>query len=462
MGRPYSLPPNITSKPSCGGRPLMSNFDSIDFFTDQSLVPDPHPYFDYLRSQNPVLRLPHYKVVAVTGWEKANAGYKDPETFSNIVALGGPFSPLPFEVDTDDLRAKIDEHRNQFPMNEHMVTMDPPDHTRARSILSRLLTPSRLKENEEFMWQLADRQLDEFLGNGECEFISEYSKPFAALVIADLLGVPEEDHKQFRTVLGADRPGARVGALDHESVGINPLEWLDDTFCSYIEDRRSSPRDDVLTSLATAKYPDGSTPDVIEVSRSATFLFAAGQETTAKLLSAALQSLGDRPEVQQKLREDRSLIPGFIEESLRTESPVKSDSRLALRATTVGGVEIPVGAIVMVLPGAANRDPRPVENPHEFQRDSKNVREHMAFARGVHSCPGAPLARVEGRVSLERILDRMSDVAISETQHGPADERRYTFEPTHILSGLSELHLTFTARPALAPAGSLGRAAPQP
>ena len=125
-------------------------------------------------------------------------------------------------------------------MFEHMVTMDPPDHTRARSILSRLLTPSRLKENEEFMWRLADRQLDEFLGNGECEFIGEYSKPFATLVIADLLGVPEEDHKEFRSVLGADRPGARVGSLELESVGINPLEWLDDKFCSYIEDRRSS------------------------------------------------------------------------------------------------------------------------------------------------------------------------------------------------------------------------------
>jgi cytochrome P450 len=432
---------------------LDSAFGSIDFFTDPSLVPDPHPYFDYLRSQNPVLRLPHHNVFAVTGWEEANAVYKDPDTFSNCVALGGPFPPLPFEVDCDDLGPLIEAHRSQFPMNEHMVTMDPPDHTRARSILSRLLTPSRLKENEEFMWQLADRQIDEFLGNGKCEFIAEYSKPFATLVIADLLGVPEEDHKQFRRVLGADGPSARVGALDRESAFINPLEWLDDTFCSYIEDRRSSPRDDVLTSLATAKYPDGSTPEVIEVSRSATFLFAAGQETTAKLLSAALQALGDRPEVQQKLRSDRSLIPGFIEEALRMESPVKSDSRLARRAATVAGVDIPAGTIVMVLPGAANRDPRRFDNPHEFHLDRKNVREHMAFARGVHSCPGAPLARVEGRVSLERILDRMSEINISETQHGPAGERRYTFEPTYILRGLSELHLTFTARPALAPAG---------
>src|ERR1700684_1401272 len=327
----------------------MSNFDSIDFFTDQSLVPDPHPYFDYLRSQNPVLRLPHHNVFAVTGWEEANAVYKDPDTFSNIVALGGPFPPLPFDVDCDDLGPLVEAHRSQFPMNEHMVTMDPPDHTRARSVLSRLLTPSRLKHNEEFMWRLADRQLDEFLGNGECEFISEYSKPFATLVIADLLGVPEEDHKEFRTVLGADRPGARVGGLDHESVGINPLEWLDGKFCSYIEDRRSAPRDDVLTALATAKYPDGSTPEVIEVVHSATFLFAAGQETTAKLLSAALQVLGDRPDVQERLREDRSLIPNFIEESLRMESPVKSDCRLARRAASIGRVGIPLGTLVIVV-----------------------------------------------------------------------------------------------------------------
>ncbi len=421
----------------------MSTFESIDFFTDPSLVPDPHPYFDYLRNQSPVLRLPHYGVVAVTGYEEATAIYKDPDSFSNCVALGGPFPPLPFQPDGDDINAQIDEHRAQFPMFEHMVTMDPPDHSRARSILSRLLTPSRLKQNEEFMWHLADRQLDEFFVNGECEFIGEYAKPFATLVIADLLGVPDDDRKDFRVVLGADRLG-RVGALDHESVGVNPLQWLDDKFCAYIEDRRREPRSDVLTSLATAKYPDGSTPEVIDVVRSATFLFAAGQETTARLLSAALQVLGDRPDIQQRLREDRSLIPNFIEESLRMESPVKTDSRLARRTTVVGDLEVPAGTVVVVFPGAANRDPRRFEDPHEFRLDRLNVREHMAFARGVHSCPGGPLARVEGRVSIERMLDRMADISINEVKHGPAEDRRYNFEPTYILRGLSELHITFT------------------
>src|SRR5206468_620159 len=155
--------------------------------------------------------------------------------------------------------------------------------------------------------------------------------------------------------------------------GVNPLEWLDDKFCAYIEDRRANPRNDVLTALATAKYPDGSTPEVIEVVRSATFLFAAGQETTAKLLSAALQVIGDRPDIQQQLRDDRSLIPGFIEECLRMDSPVKSVFRMARKTTTLGDTPVPAGTTVMVSPGAANRDPRRFENPHEFQVDRRNV-----------------------------------------------------------------------------------------
>src|SRR6185437_7625938 len=121
----------------------------------------------------------------------------------------------------------------------------------------------------------------------------------------------------------------------------------------------------------------------------------------------------------------RSLIPNFIEELLRIESPVKCDSRLTRRATAIGGVDIAPGTVGMVLPGAVNRDPRRFEDPHEFRLDRRNVREHMAFGRGVHSCPGGPLARVEGRVSVERILDRMSEIKVNEAHHGPADDRRY-------------------------------------
>ncbi|MFF3567421.1 cytochrome P450 [Nocardia jiangxiensis] len=425
----------------------MVDFDSVDYFTDPSLVPDPHPYFDHMRAKCPVSQESHHGVYAVTGYEEAAEVFKDPDLFSSVISVGGPFPPLPFEIEGDDIGALIEQHRTQMPMYEHMVTMDPPGHTYARSLLNRLLTPARLKENEDFMWRLADRQLDEFVSQGSCEFLAEYSKPFALLVVADVLGVPEEDHQQFRIVLGAERPGTRVGALDDDIVSSNPLEWLDEKFSAYISDRRENPRDDVLTQLAQAKYPDGSTPEVIDVVRSATFLFGAGQETTAKMLGSALRILGDRPDIQDALRADRSLIPVFIEESLRMDAPVKSGFRLAKRATTVGGVELPVGSKVMVCPGAANRDPRRFDNPHEFRLDRKNFREHMAFGRGNHTCPGSPLARAEGRISIERILDRMLDIRIDSEHHGPEGDRRFDYEPTYILRGLSNLHITFTPNP---------------
>src|SRR5258708_15200706 len=135
--------------------------------------------------------------------------------------------------------------------------------------------------------------------------------------------------------------------------------------------------------MATAKYPDGSTPEVIEVVRTATFLFAAGQETTAKLLSAAVQVLGDRPDIQQQLRADRSLISNFIEESLRIESPVKCDSRLARRGTTIGGVDIPAGPRVMGLPRAPHRHPGRVQEPaHVRPRPQDDPRHTVPGPRG--------------------------------------------------------------------------------
>ena len=422
----------------------MTDFDTVDYFTDQSLIPDPHPYFDHLRSQNPVCCPINHGVLAVTGWEAANAVYKDVDSYSSCVAVAGPFTPLPFVPEGDDICALIEQHRTEIPLYEHMVTMDPPDHTNARSLLSRLLTPKRLKENEDFMWRLADRHIDEFIADGQCEFLAAYARPFSLLVVADLLGVPEEDHEKFRSNFGADRPGTNIGGLDHEPIATNPLEWADEMFSFYIEDRRRNPQDDVLTGLATAKYPDGSTPEVVDVVRTATFLFGAGQETTAKLLSSALRFLGEQPDLQQQLRDDRSRIPNFIEECLRLESPVKSVFRMARKSTTLGDTAVPAGKIVMVSPSAANRDPRRFEEPHEFQLDRRNIREHIAFSRGIHSCPGAPLARVEGRVSLERILDRMAGITIDEDKHGPAGGRNYTYEPTFILRGLTDLHIKFT------------------
>jgi cytochrome P450 len=416
----------------------VSTFDSVDYFSDESLIPDPYPYFEHLRSKCPVLPGTPAGVVSITGHAEALAAYKDP-AFSSCNSVVGPFAGLPFVPEGDDISELLAEHRDQIPMSEHVVTMDPPDHTRTRGLLSRLITPKRLSENEDFMWQLADQQLDEFVGKGECDFLASYAKPFSMLVIADLLGVPEADHKEFRAVMA----NQIVGGLDEE-LAHNPLEWLDGKFSRYITDRRRTPSGDVLTELAHAKYPDGSTPEVDEVVKLATFLFAAGQETTTKLLSAAVRNLGERPDVQQYLRDNRDKIPVFLEETLRLESPVKSHFRMARTTTSIGECPIPAGTTIMLLPGASNRDPRKFDAPNELQVDRPNVREHVAFGRGVHSCPGAPLARAEGRISMNRILDRMGEITIAESKHGQSNARRYTYDPTFVMRGLTELHVEFT------------------
>ncbi len=422
----------------------MTDFDVVDFFTDESLVPpDPYPpYFDHLRSKCPVTPATAFNVLAVTGYDAALSVYKNP-AFSSCVSVAGPFSGMPITPpgESDDVSDLIEQHCANVPMAEHITSQDPPLHTRTRSLMNTLITPKRLKENEDFMWRLADQQLDTFLAKGECEFLTDYAKPFSLLVIADLLGVPAEDHEDFKTVFANET----VGELGKDApTSHNPLEWLNDRFYRYLDDRRRAPREDVLTGLALAKYDDGSTPDLDDVVNLSTFLFAAGSETTTKLVSSAVRFIGDNPGFEDMLRQDRSKIPAFLEETLRMESPVKAHFRMARTNTTIGDVEVPAGTTVMLMPGACNRDAEKFENPHEFHADRPNVREHIAFIRGAHSCPGAPLARAEGRISLNRILDRMKDITISESDHGPAENRHYTYEPTFIMRGLSELHITFT------------------
>jgi cytochrome P450 len=419
----------------------VTDFEAVDFFTDESLVPNPYPYFDYLRSRCPVASATPFGVLAVTGYEEALAVYKDP-VFSSCVSVAGPFSGMPFGPDGhDDVSELIEEHRAQVPMAEHITSQDPPLHTRTRGLLNKLITPKRLKENEDFMWRLADQQLDTFIDKGGCEFLADYAKPFSLLVIADLLGVPAEDHEEFKAAFALET----VGELGKEAPTThNPLQWLNDKFYAYIEDRRRTPREDVLTGLAQAKYEDGSTPDIEDVMNLSTFLFAAGTETTTKLVSSSVRIIGENPDFEKSLRDDRGKIPAFLEETLRMESPVKSHFRMARTTTTVGDITVPAGTTVMVLPGACNRDERKFADPNTFSPDRPNVREQIAFIRGAHSCPGAPLARAEGRISLNRILDRMADITVSEEHHGPADDRHYTYEPTFIMRGLSELHLVFT------------------
>jgi cytochrome P450 len=420
----------------------MSKLDEIDIFTDAEVVRDPHPYFDHLRRKGAAARLPRDGVVAVTGYDAGLAIYRDDERFSSINAATGVIPPLPFTPEGDDITDQIEAHRLQMPAGALIVTQDGAAHAKSRALLMGIITPKRLKENEAFMVKLADRTIDGFIDRGRLEVIDDYAQPFATLVIADLLGVPDEDRAAFGKLKGAS-PGQISGEVNMAN---NPLAWIGGQFYGYVEDRRRNPRDDVLTALAQQTYADGSLPPTLDVVAVATILFAAGQDTTVKFVAAMLRRLAEDRGLQQKLRDERHLIPDFVEEVLRLDGIVNSTSRVTRKPVKVGDLDTAPGTPIMMLVGAMNRDPARFENPSELRLDRKNVREHLAFGRGTHSCAGAPLARAEARVTLERLFDRTSDIWIDEAKHGPADRREYRYEPSYVLRGMSELHLGFAPK----------------
>ena len=408
-----------------------------DFFTDRELLQDPLPYYVALRERGPVWREPHKGVFMLSGIDEILAVYADNEHFSAIVSGLGPLVKLPEPAKGESWAEVIERHRHQIPMGDQLIAFDPPKHTRHRALIGRLFTPNRLKENEEFMWSLAGGLIDEFAERGEAEFGDAYAKPFTLLVIADLLGVPRQDHETFRDWLGGQR--GTVGDSKGEHHGDRVFANLHPYFARYIEERRSSPRDDVMSQMASVRFPDGQLPEVADVVRIAAILFAAGQETTARLLLAGLKILAEQPALAEELRRDPGAITGFVEECLRLESPIKGSFRLALHDTQVGGVDIPAGSIVMAMVGAANRDPRVFDAPDHFDAKRPNARRSIPFGNGEHFCPGASLARAEARISFERLLARLDHFEL-------VDPSALSYAPTFIIRGLNHLPLRFRRR----------------
>ena len=419
-----------------------ADFSSVDYYTDPSLVDDPFPYFEYLRKLAPVQPLPHRGVVAVTGYEEGLQVMNDPGTFSSINAITGPFPPLAFPA-LDDLSGQMDDLRRQMPMTELLITFDEPRHMQVRSILMRLFTPRRLKAVEAYLYERANQVVDEFADRGEVEIFRGYGSAFAGMVIADLLGVPDEDRAWFRAQLSAS---GTLASIDQEQAASyeSPLDRLDAKFSQYIEARRQNPCGDLLSEIATATFPDGSLPSVSDIVRHATTLFGAGQDTTAQFVTALMRIIAENPDIQADLRADAGRIPDFIEEGLRMVAPTKTNHRMVVKSTTLGGVDLPAGTTVAVIIAAMNRDPRRFEAPYEFRMGRPRSREHFAFGRGPHTCPGAALARAETLVSIEQLLRRLPDVRISEAKHGPPESRRFNYQPTYIMRGLEELWLDFT------------------
>jgi cytochrome P450 len=326
-----------------------------------------------------------------------------------------------------------------------MVNQDGDHHLAARSLLNPLLVPSRLKANEEFMYRFANEMVCEMVARGGCEIVNEVAVPYVTLVIADLLGVPAEDRQQFRDIIDAGPPPGNMDNAEDTSQS-GALSFMIGYFMRYLGERRAKPQGDIMTDLALARFPDGTLPPIVEPAKAAMFLFAAGQDTSAKLIGNAMRYLCENRDMQDRLRADPSMVPAFLEEMLRLEGSTKMTARLAVRDTTIGGLPVPAGKRVFIGLAAANRDPRRWDEPNAFQLDRPRIKEHVAFGRGAHTCAGAPLARVEVRVLFEQLLAHTSEIAISEMHHGPAGNRNLAYEASYIIRGLENLHVDLKPR----------------
>lgn len=416
-----------------------------DYFTDPSVLLDPYQYFEEMRPRGPVCRLETRDCLLVTGFDECVEVLRNPIDFSSLNSLASSAFPLPFKPEGSDISEQLEAHRDQYVGGDLVVTYDDKRHTDVRALVSRMFTPSRLKANEVFMKEYAAKMVAKVVAAGHCELVGEIATPYVTMVIADLLGVPPQDRQLFEAEIAK---GQTVGSIENPDspTDMSTVHFIADFMARYLQERAANPGDDLLSELATSTYPDGTPPDMRELISLSTFMFAAGQDTSAKLLGNAMRYIVDVPGLQQQLREDRELIPWMLEEVLRLEGSSKATHRVARRDTRIGDVEVQAGTQVIVALAAANRDPRRWgEDANEFKLKRPRIREHIAFGRGSHTCAGAPLARAEVATILNSFFDQTSDILISEEKHGKPGARQYRFEPSFIIRGLENLYLELKA-----------------
>jgi len=415
-----------------------------DYFSDHEVLKDPYAYFNAIRDQGPIYQPPGKDYLIVTGFDEALQVLRDHDVFSAIIGLQGAAAPLPFTPHGSDITAQIEEHRKAFAGGDQVVNLDDDPHTKLRAFINTLFVPSRLKASEDFIEDYCNEMVGNAVADGGVELIGKIATPFVTQVVADLLGVPVEDRQLFMDAIARGPiPGALDGTDPMSGGAEHPFAVMGTFFYGYLADRRANPRDDILTEFAHAKYNDGTTPEIYDLVQLGMFMFGAGQDTSAKLIGNAMKYLVEDQELQNRLRADPKLMGPFLEEVLRIEGSTKQTARLARKDARIGDVDIPAGTKILVALSAANRDPRRWDDPNELVIGRKKVAEHVGFGRGKHVCAGAPLARVEVRVIMQKFLAMTSKIELDREGH-PNGISDLNYEPSFIIRGLDKMHVKLT------------------
>ena len=363
---------------------------------------DPYPIYAALRTKDPV----HWSLLmdswVLTRYHDVDAILRDHRRYSND-GRNRVFSP-------GSRQAFLGAQEEPS-----MLFLDPPDHTRLRALVNKAFTPQTIEALEPRIRTIMAELLDQIEEPAAFDVMETIANPLPVIVIAELLGVPPEDRAQFKIWSNqrARTLEPTLTASELQAAG-RAGEELDAYFLNIINDRRQAPRNDLISALVAAEEA-GDTLTEREMVIMLRLLLVAGNETTTNLIGNGMLALLRHPEQMQTLRDDPSLMSSAIEELLRYDSPVQTDGRTAMEDHELNGRPIRKGQGVVLLIGAANHDPQAFPDPDRLDL-TRDPNSHISFGRGIHHCLGAALARLEGRIAFEALLDRFGEMHLSTAQ----------------------------------------------
>ena len=364
---------------------------------DPAVREDPYPFYAALRATAPACVVDPVGAWLVTSYDAVLEVLRQPELYSSLAMRAAM------------TLGRLDDDEGPPPM---VISSDPPQHTRLRTLVNRGFTPRRIQRMEPLVRRITKDLFAEIDRRGECDLVGDLTVPLPVMVISEMLGIePErfEDFKRWSQVIVS--VFGRAPSEDQLEAFHSTLDELDDYLEPLIERRRSDPRDDIISVLTQKEEEDALSAD--EVIGFVILLLIAGNETTTNLIGNTIIALWDNPEQLALLNTSPERIPDAVEEALRFSSPVQMLFRQTTQDVELGGEKIPEGAIVMPCYAAANRDPKRFEDPDRFDigRDNQG---HVAFGLGLHFCLGASLARLEARIALEGLVPRLAKLRCRE------------------------------------------------
>jgi cytochrome P450 len=394
---------------------------SLYHLLDPEVLANPYPLYRRLRDEAPVLWDPYLHAWVVTRYVDVSnvlhhfkaARTPDPH---RLAALGmGELTPI----------AAV--------MVRQMLFLDPPEHGRVRRLAAAAFTPRRVAHLREHIRQIAEGLVDDLAGAGRFDVMAGLANPLPAIVTAEMLGVPTSDHELLKS--WSQDFAEMLGNFQHNPGRAKKTLQSVEEMVAYFHDAvirdATHPTEGLINALAMADV-DGDRLSEEEIVANVIVTMVGGQETTTNLIGNGLLTLLRQPDQLERLRSEPSLMPSAVEELLRYESPSQHTARLAPPGAVLGGKEIPQGAAVIAVMGAANRDPERFGDPNRVQLDRQDNR-HLAFGWAAHFCFGAPLARMEGQIAFETLLARFSELSL--------EDEAIQWRPNLGLRGLTELHV---------------------